>query len=715
MDTLETFNELSDEDKVKWMIEENQRRWKNLQADYNPLTGEGAPGERVKIEIPDYVIPVQWVPKTMLEDKLIKIILKCKTIKNFIRTYLRDKSSKKTKVTQEEYDEVVKQMSIIRNQHDFCYWAYTCVKIKNKEGGEMIPFQLNYAQVVTLLEYEKKRLSNQPIFFIICKARQWGGSTLTQIYMSWIQLCHKKAWYSTIVAQTKTTAARILEMYSKMIDRYPPWALGLPNTETLSLGPYGKGGANNDFTIKDKRGKAINDTVIQIGSVMEPDNIRGGDVALIHYSEVGVWKDTPGRRPEDLIRGLSGGLVMRPYTMEILESTPKGVGNFFHREYVRAKNGTSTRTALFIPWYYIKHDTYPLDETPEEFAKWLLHKCRGREQEPEGWLDSGDYYWQLWLKGATFEGLNWYRIYRKSCNSHADIASEAPSDDIEAFQFSGKPMFDVYHLNALREKCNELYRLGEIVSGTEEIKGGLCLQALSFKKSDRGLLKMWKTSEPNENVRDRYLVVVDIGGRWKGADFSIITVFDRFCMMMGGKPEIVAEWRGHIDHDLLAWKATQIAKYYCNALLVIESNTLETKDKNRDTDGNDVEYILDVISRAYDNLYARERGGDDIAGGIGTKWGFHTNIQTKPAIIHHLVACVRDRVWVERNSVACDEMQCYEKKDDGTFGAQDGQKDDLVMTRAIGLWICFRSMEMPAYVFKNNSTGTFRVRSEAHI
>lgn len=715
METSLTFEDLTDDEKIKYMIQENARRWKNLQADYDPLTGYGAPGSRVELRISDFAIPVQYVPKEMMKDKLIRLIARSKSIKQFIKSYIRKNGHKHKPITDEEFEEVVKQICITRNKYDFCYWAYTCVKIKNKEGGDMIPFRLNYAQIVTLMAYEKKRIAGQPIFFIICKARQWGGSTLTQIYMAWIQLCHMKAWYSTIVAQTKTTAARILEMYSKMIDNYPTWALGLSNKETITLAPYGRAGANNDFTIKNKKGKPINDTVIQIGSVQEPDNIRGGDVALIHYSEVGVWKDTPGRRPEDLIRGLSGGLIMRPNTMEILESTPKGVGNFFHREYVRAKNGNSTRSALFIPWYYIKHDTYPLDESQEDFAKWLLYKCKGKEEEPEGWLDSGDYYWQLWQKGATFDGINWYRIYRKSCNSHADIASEAPSDDIEAFQFSGKPMFDIYNLNAIREKCNEHYRLGEIISKTGEVKGASCLDALTFHKSDKGLLKMWKTSEPNEHIKHRYLVVVDIGGRWKGADFSIITVFDRFCMMMGGKPEIVAEWRGHIDHDLLAWKAAQISKYYCDALLVIESNTLETKDKNRDTDGNDVEYILDVISRVYFNLYARERGGDEINGGIGTKWGFHTNIQTKPAIIHHLVACVRDRVWIERNSIACDEMQCYEKKEDGTFGAQEGQHDDLVMTRAIGLWICYRSMDMPEYIFQTANNYTQRVRSEAHF
>ena len=71
--------------------------------------------------------------------------------------------------------------------------------------------------------------------------------------------------------------------------------------------------------------------------------------------------------------------------------------------------------------------------------------------------------------------------------------------------------------------------------------------------------------------------------------------------MYGGVPEVVAQWYGHIDHDLLVWKSAQIASYYNKALLVIESNTLETED----TDGEHTEYILETLNGVYPNLYSR--------------------------------------------------------------------------------------------------------------
>jgi hypothetical protein len=43
-----------------------------------------------------------------------------------------------------------------------------------------------------------------------------------------------------------------------------------------------------------------------------------------------------------------------------------------------------------------------------------------------------------------------------------------------------------------------------------------------------------------------------------------------------------------------------------------------------------------------------------------------------------------------------------------------GQHDDLLMTRAIGLWICFRDMDMPEEVVRNEVKEE-RPRTEATI
>ena len=51
-----------------------------------------------------------------------------------------------------------------------------------------------------------------------------------------------------------------------------------------------------------------------------------------------------------------------------------------------------------------------------------------------------------------------------------------------------------------------------------------------------------------------------------------------------------------------------------------------------------------------------------------------------------------------RDSRALDELLCYEQKQNGSFGAIVGKHDDILMTRAIGLWVALREMELPRIV-----------------
>ena len=149
---------------------------------------------------------------------------------------------------------------------------------------------------------------------------------------------------------------------------------------------------------------------------------------------------------------------------------------------------------------------------------------------------------------------------------------------------------------------------------------------------------------------------------------------------------------------MLAWKAAKIAAFYDNSLLVIESNTLETHDKERDVDGDQSQFILNQIKGVYPNLYARKQSEEDILQGLPTKYGFHTNVATKPMVISTLVKVIRENLYVERDARCLDEYLTYEKKPNGAYGAIIGKHDDLLMTRAIGLHICFYEMELPKFV-----------------
>lgn len=679
------------------ILAENEIRKKKLQADFDPVTGADAPGERVLLHIPDFALPDQWVPVEMMRNTLVKNILKYGSIRKFISNHPFEDAPP-------TFEDVEKQLRRIRHKHDFIHWAYMCIRIKAKKGGR-VRFKLNYAQVIVFLECEALRKAGRPIDIIICKARQWGGSTFSIFYQMWLALKWKESHSFVVAAQNKTVAKSIVRMLTQAIKTYPAWDLGLPDGEKLQL-------ANVDDTcyeLRDSKKQRIRDHDIYVGTIKEPDGIRGFATSGAHYSEVGVWDDTPERRPGDLIRSIAGGIPVMPYTMQVMESTPKGAGNFFHETWRNAKNETSNFKAVFIPWYYIPHDTLPIDDI-KEFVTWLVE---GKDDEqPSGkWKDSGKHYWWLWTLGATLEGINWYRYKRLSFNDYALMASEAPSDDIEAFQFSGTKVFDFREVDAMRKTCKAPIAEGELLSDAG--KGKAALKNIRFHKKRQGALKIWEFPDKEAEISNRYLTVVDVGGRSAKADWSVIRVFDRFMMTMGGKPELVAQMRYHTDHDLLAYDAMKIAKWYNDSLLVFESNTFETKDKERDTDGNMIEYILDTIAGIYTKLYARSQSAEDIEAGKPKKWGFHTNTSTKPALIANLQECIREQLYVERWEPCLDEMAMYQKNDKGQFAAPagEGNHDDMLMSTAIGLWICFREMEQPKWIERNEEHVEKRISS----
>jgi hypothetical protein len=684
---------------IQNIILENERRNKLIKAPFNPVTGEGAILERKQVYIEDFPIPTQYLPLSMLNIPLIKKLIKAGSIRKFIEGVL------KCEYTDEDKQKVIEQVVRIRIKHDFCFWAAMYCFIKQKGGGEDIRFRLNRPQRKLVERFERKRIAEKPIRIILLKARQWGGSTATQLYMAWLQLAHQTGLNSLIVGHVKDASTEVKDMFDRMIKKYPTWLLYNLGEQYDEKEPklVGVGGMQNIQRIPQRNCK------IKIGTAESPDSARGGDYNLVHCTEVGLWKKTEGKKPEDIVRSACSGVLLKPYTMIVYESTANGTGNFFHREYDAAKQGKSQFEALFIAWYDIEQ--YSMDiEDIEAFATYL-YENRNNNNANTTREQSGKYLWWLWEQGATLEAIQWYIHERMKYDDHGDMASEFPSDDVEAFVHSGARVFDKYKVEALKPACKAPKYIGDVYadadSGAEAIKG------VRFMEDKQGLFWAWGLPEidSQEMITNRYLVIVDVGGRSKGADFSVILVLDRLFMMDGGKPSVVAQWYGHIDMDLLAWKAAQVAAFYDNALLVIESNTIETHDKERSVDGDQSSFLLMEIKDAYPNLYARKQSEDDIVNKVPRKYGFHTNVATKPMIISTLVKVIREGLYVERDERCLNEYLTYEKRPNGSFSAILGKHDDLLMTRAIGLHICFFEMDMPAVVqrtttrIKKHNTG----------
>ena len=676
---------------ISKILQENERRRAIIFAPFNPITGEGSIGQRVAFTVSDYPITTQYLPVEMMDKPFVKKLSKAGSVDAFIRDALM------LPVTDEARDKVVEEFIRIRQEHDFPFWAAMFTYIKRKGGGTDVLFRLNRPQRRLINRLEKMRKAGKPIRLILLKARQWGGSTAIQIYMAWLQLVHKVGLNSLIIAHQGTGSDEIKDMFDRMIKSYPVKMLHklgdayAPNEPKM----VGVGKSGSIFRVPQRNCK------IKIGTAERPNSCRGGDYNLVHLSEVALWKETDGKKPKDIVRSACSGILLRPYTMIVYESTPNGVGNFFHKEYLAAKKGLSQFEAMFVAWFEIEQYELPFDNEADkyEFAKKLFANRRNEEIKSDREVP-GTYLWRLWEKGATLEAIHWYVSERSKYTNHGDMASEYPSDDIEAFTYSGRKVFDSEDVEQFRPACRAPRWIGEIYGSADE--GEKAIEGLRFKKETDGRLFMWHDVErsDDEEVTDRYLVVVDVcKGHTKNADFADILVIDRLSMMDGEPPEVAAEWHGHIDMDKLAWKATQIAAYYNSALLVIESNTLETNNTK-----GEAEYILTLIHEVYGRqLYARKQSAEDIRQGLPKKYGYHTNPLTKKVVIYNLKVVIRERLYIEREEACLDEYLTYVETEDNVFEAMEGYHDDRLMTRAIGMQVCYHEMELPRIVKKVNN------------
>lgn len=662
-----------DSRKPKYLWEENKRRLAEKHKPYNPYSGEGSPIERFRYELSKEQFLM--LPMEMKNEPLIANLTAFSSLEQYCR------ASGWGEVTQKEITDTLNIILPLRFKYDFEFWASTCVFIRDKISGQEVQLKLNRSQRKLLARLEKQRLSGKPIRVILLKARQWGGSTFLQIYMAWIQIFWKVNWNSAIIADVEDQANNIRGMYSLMASRHPEYV------QTVTLKPYER---SQKTRVMKERGN-----IIAVGSMQKPEGLRSFDFKMAHLSETGLWKETKGKKPEDLAQAIRAGIPNVAYSLVAVESTAKGVGNFFHREWLAAKNrkGLEKYEPVFVGWHEIEmyEEKITQAEIPDFIKKFT------------------EYQWWLWeYCGATLDAIKWY-INFKERENYDDwrMQSEFPSDDVEAFQSTGHRAIPQPLVAYARSTCEAPALVGDVTG--KAIKGVDALYNIKFTEDHTGKLQIWALPDALP-MKNRYCVFVDIGGRTANADYSVIKVFDRYWLLEGGKVEVVAVWRGHLDQDLVAWKAAQIGAFYNNALLAVESNSLR-KEKEA-TEGSHFLTILNEIAPYYENLYTRT-SPDKVREGAPVMYGFHTNEQSRSMIITTLIAALRDQQYTERHLITCDEMDTFEVTASGKFEAVEGNHDDCVIVTAGGLWLALSYMDPPQLIEHSRRKHKYQHKNEA--
>ena len=151
---------------------------------------------------------------------------------------------------------------------------------------------------------------------------------------------------------------------------------------------------------------------IKIGTAERPDSCRGGDYNLVHCSEVGIWKKTDGKSPEDILRSACSGVLYAPMTMIVYESTANGTGNFFHREYEAAKRAYRSSRLFLSPGststFIHCRSAMKRKETGLPLPCMKGRECEAAESDR---CQPGAYLWWLWQQGGDTRGYK--LVYRR--------------------------------------------------------------------------------------------------------------------------------------------------------------------------------------------------------------------------------------------------------------------------------------------------------------
>jgi len=368
-----------------------------------------------------------------------------------------------------------------------------------------------------------------------------------------------------------------------------------------------------------------NESGYRLYTAGSPEAGRGTTPTIAHLSEVAFWT-----HDEKILAGLFQGISQADGTEVILESTANGVGNAFHRLWKGAVAGENEYIPIFVPWFLMTEYRRNVGD-PESFKETVTEEESELQQKYDLGLDQ--LYWRR-LKIAE-GGLNKFR-------------QEYPSNPEEAFIVSGSNVFNI-------EKLHNL--------APDQVKKrqSFSLETCSFEDHSEGFLEIFQYPKFDEN----FIIGADCA-LGVGLDYSA-------CTVMNSKREVVALYRNNkIDPTQYGDLLFYLGRYYNNALLAVESNSLGIATLNR------------LKQMSYVNLYHQTKVAN-VSNEEGTRLGWRTTQATKPMIIGHLKNAIENDDINLASPRIIQECMDYVADDNGRTNAIKGCNDDTVIATAIAL------------------------------
>lgn len=220
----------------------------------------------------------------------------------------------------------------LKLREDFEFYAPRCLKIVTKKDemgrSDIRPFEFNAAQRIIHRKIEEMKAETGYVRVIILKGRQQGCSTYAEGRFYWKTSMHGGEKTFILTHQDLATT-NLFNMAKRYHDHAPPWVQ--PNV----------GKSNSQEMVFDRLQSSY-----QVSTAGSKGAGRSATLSNVHGSEVAFWENG-----NDHLSGLLQAVPLAPGTEVILESTAKGVGNIFHKQWQMAVAGTSDFRAIFIPWF----------------------------------------------------------------------------------------------------------------------------------------------------------------------------------------------------------------------------------------------------------------------------------------------------------------------------------------------------------------------------
>jgi len=362
-----------------------------------------------------------------------------------------------------------------------------------------------------------------------------------------------------------------------------------------------------------------NDSGFRLYTAGSPEAGRGTTPTILHCSECAFWQSD-----EKILAGLFQGVSSADGTEIILESTANGATGAFYRMWKAAERGENDYVPIFLPWFMTKEYTMT---PPDNFERSIEEE----ELSEEYGLNNGQLWWRRMKIGEGGE---------------SKFRQEYPSTAEEAFVVSGKNVFNVEKLNKLETKAPKSLR---------EFNNSMS----SWEDHREGNLSIWESPGFDE----KFIIGADVS-LGVGQDYSAAIVLNK-------DRQVVAVYRdNHVDPAMFGRDLFYLGRYYNNALLAVESNSMG------------ISTLQKLKEMKYVNLYYQTQIAN-LTDEDGVRLGFRTTSASKPAIISNL------KNWIDNDEIAIwssevvSELRDYVSDDKGKTNASRGSTDDTVMSLAI--------------------------------